>query len=152
MGSFTVVSRSPKPELRTPTQRRSGRRVHPRSFFWDTGTRNKKVRVTRSRVIRCGRYFTAARNLNFFRPKGVTLTFFLGHWDMGQNWDGFGTKRTKNDPNLTEFSTVGRMQKKISRLFPTLNFFHRLQKSPHTAWDSGTRGLTPAFTTIKCPT
>jgi hypothetical protein len=25
-----------------------------------------------------------------FTPKGVTLTFFLGHWDMGQNWDRLG--------------------------------------------------------------
>jgi hypothetical protein len=24
-----------------------------------------------------------------FTPKGVTLTFFLGHWDMGQNRDGW---------------------------------------------------------------
>ena len=46
----------------------------------------QEVRVTRLRVIRRGQYTTQARTaLRRFTPKGVTLTFFLGHWDMGQN-------------------------------------------------------------------
>ena len=37
-----------------------------------------------------------------FTPEGVTLTFFLGHWDMGQKWDGSGRHaETYRPPDFT---------------------------------------------------